>query len=92
MLTLHEHINNSQTNFTYATTKQTLVQAYTYMHMYIYIRTYIYIIYIHIIYSYECTCVCCVTVLWKTDIMVTNTEINFLPVDESYTHELSMLD
>ena len=30
-----------------------------------------------------------VTVFWKTDHVVTNTEIHFLPVDESYTHALS---
>ena len=29
------------------------------------------------------------TVFWKTDLTVTNTEIHFLPVDESYTHALS---
>ena len=28
-------------------------------------------------------------VLWKTDHNVTNIEIHFLPVDESYTHALS---
>ena len=31
-----------------------------------------------------------VTVFWKTDHVVTNTEIYFLPVDESHTHALSM--
>ena len=30
-----------------------------------------------------------VTVFWKTDHVVTNTEIRFLPVDESHTHALS---
>ena len=30
-----------------------------------------------------------VTVFWKTDRMVTNTEIHFLPVDECHTHALS---
>ena len=30
-----------------------------------------------------------VTVFWKTDHVVTNTEIHFLPVDESHTHALS---
>ena len=30
-----------------------------------------------------------VTVFWKTDLMVTNTEIHFLPIDESHTHALS---
>ena len=30
-----------------------------------------------------------VTVFWKTDRMVTNTEIHFLPVDECHTHTLS---
>ena len=30
-----------------------------------------------------------VTVFWKTDYMVTNTEIHFLPVDECHTHALS---
>ena len=30
-----------------------------------------------------------VIVLWKTDHNVTNTEIHFLPVDESYTHALT---
>ena len=38
-----------------------------------------------------CVCVCvfvCVTVFWKTDRMDTNTEIHFLPVDESHTHAL----
>ena len=29
-----------------------------------------------------------VTVFWKTDLIDTNTEINFLPVDESHTHAL----
>ena len=29
------------------------------------------------------------TVFWKTDHVVTNTEIHFLPVDESHTHALS---
>ena len=29
------------------------------------------------------------TVFWKTDRVVTNTEIHFLPVDESHTHALS---
>ena len=29
------------------------------------------------------------TVFWKTDNMVTNTEIHFLPVDECHTHALS---
>ena len=29
-----------------------------------------------------------VTVFWKTDHVVTNTEIHFLPVDESHTHAL----
>ena len=29
-----------------------------------------------------------VTVFWKTDHVVTNTEIHFLPVDESHTHVL----
>ena len=29
-----------------------------------------------------------VTVFWKTDRMDTNTEIHFLPVDESHTHAL----
>ena len=29
------------------------------------------------------------TVFWKTDYVVTNTEIHFLPVDESHTHALS---
>ena len=28
------------------------------------------------------------TVFWKTDRMDTNTEIQFLPVDESHTHAL----
>ena len=30
-----------------------------------------------------------VTVFWKTDLMITNTEIHFLPVDECHTHALS---
>ena len=30
-----------------------------------------------------------VTVFWKTDLMVTNIEIHFLPVDECHTHALS---
>ena len=30
-----------------------------------------------------------VTVFWKTGHVVTNTEIHFLPVDESHTHPLS---
>ena len=30
-----------------------------------------------------------VTVFWKTDHIVTNTEIHFFPVDESHTHALS---
>ena len=30
-----------------------------------------------------------VTVFWKTDHVVTNAEIHFLPVDESHTHALS---
>ena len=30
-----------------------------------------------------------VIVFWKTDLMVTNTEIYFLPVDECHTHALS---
>ena len=30
----------------------------------------------------------CVTVFWKTDRMVTNTEIHFMPVDECHTHAL----
>ena len=30
-----------------------------------------------------------VTVFWKTDCMVTNTEIHFLPVGECHTHALS---
>ena len=30
-----------------------------------------------------------VTVFWKTDRMVSNTEIHFLPVDECHTHALS---
>ena len=30
-----------------------------------------------------------VTVFWKTDHVVTSTEIHFLPVDESHTHALS---
>ena len=29
-----------------------------------------------------------VTVFWKTDLVDTNTENHFLPVDESHTHEL----
>ena len=29
------------------------------------------------------------TIFWKTDHFVTNTEIHFLPVDESHTHTLS---
>ena len=29
-----------------------------------------------------------VTVFWKTDRMVTNTEIHFMPVDECHTHAL----
>ena len=29
------------------------------------------------------------TVFWKTDLMVTNNEIQFLPVDESHTYVLS---
>ena len=36
----------------------------------------------HIIYQL------CVTVFWKTDRMVTNTEIHFMPVDECHTHAL----
>ena len=28
-----------------------------------------------------------VTVFWKTDHVVTNTEIHFLPIDKSHTHE-----
>ena len=28
------------------------------------------------------------TVFWKTDRMVTNTEIHFMPVDECHTHAL----
>ena len=30
-----------------------------------------------------------VTVFWKTDLMVTNNEIHFFPVDECHTHALS---
>ena len=30
-----------------------------------------------------------VTVFWKTDRIDTNTEIHFLPVDESHSHALS---
>ena len=34
-------------------------------------------------------CICIyVTVFWKTDRMVTNTEIHFMPVDECHTHAL----
>ena len=40
-----------------------------------------------------CVCVCVhvrvrVTVFWKTDRIDTNTEIHFLPVDESHIHAL----
>ena len=47
---------------------------------------------------YACVCISCtyiyvynynVTVFWETDLMVTNTEIHFLPVDESHIHALS---
>ena len=38
----------------------------------------------------ECMCACAyVTEFAKTDLMGTNTEIHFLPVDESHTHALS---
>ena len=34
-------------------------------------------------------CMYYVTVFWKTDRMITNTEIHFLPEDECHTHALS---
>ena len=49
---------------------------------------------VHLISSWSRDLTChgiyqiCVTVFWKTDRMVTNTEIHFLPVDECHTHAL----
>ena len=49
---------------------------------------------VHLISSWSRDLTChityqlCVTVFWKTDRMVTNTEIHFMPVDECHTHAL----
>ena len=30
------------------------------------------------------------TIFWKTDLMVTNTEVHFLPIGKNHTHALSV--